>query len=306
MKKVFFCCLLLATAKLHTQEQPLSDQLIGLSSANSPTSTAAPLSMSSLSPSPAPAITPTSYGSYGLNLYSAASNLTSTGKSFAGFSSLNILTASYVRGDHRLSLINRFLIEKPEASETEEIWDRAILSYTRSGLLNQDQHFFNLSSTIKYRYTPDVKRRESGGTYGLARADVKFSRALTNGFSFSQTLYYAVYHQKTEGPETVSRDYFSSFTTQNYDFNDKWSFGFYQELFHQNKEREGKRAADGATIKDYTELLIGSELSYHFTAKMSGILGVSALPAVSHDGSLFAKNWTQELTYSVAVYLSAF
>lgn len=302
MKKVFFCCSFLAIFHLNAQELEFSEQLIGLNTVSSPTSISAPLSISALSlEAPAP-----TEGLYGLNLYSAASNITSPGQSFSGVSSLNILTGSYSKGDHTISLINRYLIDKAEASETEEIWERAILSYTRSGLLNQEQHFFNLSSTIKYRYTPDVKTRQSSGSYGLARADVKFSRALSNGFSFSQTLFYAVYHQKSEKPETVSRDYFSLFTTQNYDFNDKWSLGFYQELFHQNQVRQGELGSNEETIKDYTELLIGSELSYHFNTKMSGILGISALPSVSNDGTLLAKTWTKELTYSVAVYLSAF
>lgn len=280
-----------------------NEQLLGLNSVSSPTSQNAPLSFSTqelASQSSANA------HAWGLNLYSAVSNLPSTQATFDGMSSLNILTGSYSWGENRVSFTNRTVFDRPKGVDGEHIWERSALSYTRSALLNQEQHFFNLSTTVKYRYVPDAPSRNRGGTYGLGRVETKFSRALENGWSFSQSLYYALYHQKQEKPETVNRDYYSLLTTQNYDFNDKWSVSFYQELFHLNKERQGERATDGGKIQDYTEYLVGIEGSYNINAQASAILGVSALPCLSHDGRLLAKQWEKELTYSVALYLSAF
>lgn len=206
----------------------------------------------------------------------------------------------------RIQLSTRVTAEKTaDMKETDHSFARSVLKYTRSGVLNQNDHGINLSLNLEKRFYPDHELRQQINQYGLNRISASMSRNF-GAINLSGTLYGAIrdrINKKVLDEDTNNYNathYGYLVLTQSYSISDSWSVAL-TEGFFQNYGWNSEKHRGGQGSVDLT-LEVGKQLSPSVYAGVS----VSGSPFQPYDGKLIANNWEQGFGYGANVYWSAF
>jgi hypothetical protein len=205
----------------------------------------------------------------------------------------------------RVQLETRYTSEKTaDMKEADHSFARSVIKYTRSGILNQNDHGLNLSMNLEKRFYPDKDIRNAINQYGLNRLSASMSRSF-GAVNLSGTIYGAVRDRiekrkvDKKGNETGSH-YGYIVLTQSYSINDSWSVSLTEEFYQAyNKNAENLRGGQGNVD---LSMEVGKQLSPSVYAGVS----VGGTPFKAYDGKLIASNWTQGFSYGANVYWSAF
>lgn len=186
-----------------------------------------------------------------------------------------------------------------DMKEADHSFARSVIKYTRSGVLNQNDHGLNLSLNLEKRFYPDKDIRNSINQYGLNRVSASMSRSF-GAVNLSGTIYGAIRDRINTSDKSTQTHYGYIVLTQSYSINDSWSVSLTEELYQgYNKNQENLRGAqDGVAMT----MEVGKQLSPSVYAGVS----VSGTPFAPYDGKLIADNWTQGFGYGANVYWSAF
>ena len=200
----------------------------------------------------------------------------------------------------RLQLETRYTAKtSAEMKEADHSFARSVIKYTRSGILNQNDHGINLSANLEKRFYPDTDIRNAINQYGLNRISASMSRSF-GAINLSGTVYGAVRDRIDTSDHDTQTHYAYIVLTQSYSINDSWSLSLTEELYQgYNKNQENLRGAqDGVAMT----MELGKQLSPSVYAGVS----VAGKPFQPYDGKLIANNWEQGFDYGANVYWSAF
>lgn len=200
----------------------------------------------------------------------------------------------------RLQLESRYTAKKTaDMKEADHSFARSVIKYTRSGILNQNDHGINLSANLEKRFYPDKDTRNAINQYGLNRISASMSRSF-GAINLSGTVYGAVRDRIDTSDHSTQTHYAYIVLTQSYSINDSWSLSLTEELYQgYNKNQENLRGAqDGVAMT----MELGKQLSPSVYAGVS----VAGMPFQPYDGKLIANNWEQGFDYGANVYWSAF
>ena len=200
----------------------------------------------------------------------------------------------------RLQLETRYTSEKTaDMKEADHSFARSVIKYTRSGILNQNDHGLNLSMNLEKRFYPDKDIRNAINQYGLNRLSASMSRSF-GAVNLSGTIYGAVRDRIDTSDHSTSTHYGYIVVTQSYSINDSWSVSLTEEFFQSyNKNQDNLRGGQGDVD---LSMEVGKQLSPSVYAGVS----VGGTPFKAYDGKLIASNWTQGFSYGANVYWSAF
>lgn len=200
----------------------------------------------------------------------------------------------------RIQLETRYTANKTaDMKEADHSFARSVIKYTRSGILNQNDHGLNLSVNVEKRFYPDTDIRNAINQYGLNRLSASMSRGF-GAINLSGTVYGAIRDRIDTSDHSTQTHYAYVVLTQSYSINDSWSVSLTEELYQgYNKNQENLRGAqDGIAMT----VEVGKQLSPSVYAGVSA----SGTPFKPYDGKLIANNWEQGFGYGANVYWSAF
>lgn len=246
----------------------------------------------------------------GLSFYqdTATKRDSSDGNAIRGVDTVNMFTVSYkLSPNDSMKVYSRWDISKLQGQEiSENTWNRAHISYSRSNILTEAKHGVGLSLGAGLRYHPDAQNRAAGSTYGLYRLEGNLSKSFGK-FSLSNVFYVAKYIERDPKPNTMNNNYLDIITTQSYSLTDKWSVYTTQDWYRINKKGQGKLSSAGDIVRpiEAMDFYVGS--AYQVTPEFGTELYSSVGGMVeSHDGRTFKKNLQSNFNLGLIMTLTAF
>lgn len=187
---------------------------------------------------------------------------------------------------------------KQSNTDMDNSVNRAVLKYSRSGMLKQDTHGVNLSSSVEYRYLPDTAVRNATHRYSHVRLGPTVDKTWGNFaadmgafFAFNQT-------RNSDNKDRQTSNWYVP-VSQTYNFTDKLKSSLTEELvIPSNASGKGEK-----TTVDLT-----AEVGYQFTQDFYIGFSAAGTPLTRVDGTRAAGStlWTKQLTYGVNFDVAVF
>lgn len=213
-----------------------------------------------------------------------------------GWINSSIVYLDYLPSDQdRIRMENRVTFDRRTDRE-DTYFSRFVLSYRRSGLLNQVDHGVNMSAMLEQRLVPDRDFRERINQYGLTRASVSLSRSFNNGIALSATSYFAVTQRLSDAPDNTTSAYNLWYIRQSYSLTQNWYVALAQEPFFI-LDKKG----------DMSNFIYGTlETGYQFTPNVSAAIYTTATMFNGFKTLEFNNDWRQGQSYAAYVFINAF
>ena len=217
---------------------------------------------------------------------------------FTGFGQTNIGYMTYkITDKESIRMENRWSINNPNGEEATHEYSRAVLKYTRSGILTQDKDGVNLSAAFEKRYYPENERRVNANAYGLNRLSASFSRKMNDSLSLGATAYVALNDVRDSADKSTTRNYAYLVLTQNFSLPYEVTFTTVQEVFKANNSQDSD---------EYQEIAFSMEASRSISDKLGAALGVYSRPISGSDEFTYNSSFLKDLEYSLTLTYAAF
>lgn len=177
------------------------------------------------------------------------------------------------------------------SNSTDNSVNRTTLKYTRSGMLKQDTHGVNLSSSVEYRYLPDTAIRNATHRYSHVRLGSVVNKSWGN-FAADMGAFFAFNQTKNSDVKNRETSNWYVPVSQSYNFTDKLKSSLTEEL---------SIASTASGEKEKTTVDIEAEVGYQVSPEFYVGVTVGGKPLSRVDGTRAAGStlWTDKIDYGV-------
>tara|TARA_B100000925_G_scaffold290909_1_gene277319 strand:+ start:11324 stop:12172 length:849 start_codon:yes stop_codon:yes gene_type:complete len=215
-----------------------------------------------------------------------------------GVSQLNIVNLYYTISDKdSLRWQNQVTGTFQKDVDTNFTHAKTILKYTRSGILNQEEHGLNMSAAFEKRYITDPSARVDGNAYGHNRLSTSFSRKVNDKFSLGATMFLALNDIRDSKVKTTTRNYFLGILSQSLSLPKNLSLTFFQEVFKANNSID---------LDESASMTFNVDLSGSATEKLGYNFTVYSTPLSGKDNLKYQDDFYENLTYEFGLNYRAF
>jgi hypothetical protein len=184
-------------------------------------------------------------------------------------------------------------------------WERSVLGYKRSGLLQQANHGIDLSLGVESRLWGDNNRTRAQA-YGHNRLVMGIDHKFNNLFSISMTNLAALYMGHANGKAYnpgSSKSYYGTYIAESFSFNDFYTMTFAQEYTYFN--RRDKNTNQSLVLYFNHNFNINSAFNVDLYAQTSELFANNE-SGKEIKSSLNGNDWEKNLSAGVTFNFNAF